>query len=72
MTDKELLDDYWAAHAQFGPCDVSADEYVRLVRKDQARRRLLLKHSNTTPLERVDWAGIVRLMEAREQENANA
>lgn len=28
-SDKELLEDYWAAQAQFGPLDVGPDEFVR-------------------------------------------
>ena len=62
MTDKELLAEYWASGAR--AVGISANEFVRSVRRDEARRRLLLKHSNTTPLERCDWAGIVRLMAA--------
>lgn len=64
MTDRELLADYWAGQAQFGPLEVGPTEYLRGFRKDEALRIRKLKSSDTTPLERVDWAGVVRLMGA--------
>ena len=34
-TDIELLDDYWAAYAQFGPFDIGPGEYLRLCHEAQ-------------------------------------
>lgn len=34
-SDRELLEAYWAAQAQFGPFDIGPDEYLRSVREDK-------------------------------------
>ncbi len=39
-TDTQLLEDYWAAHAQFGPFDVGPEEFVRQCRESEKKRGL--------------------------------
>jgi hypothetical protein len=36
-TDKELLKNYWDAHAQFGPFDIGPEEHLRLCREAEGK-----------------------------------
>ena len=38
LTDAKILHDYWAAHAQFGPFDVSPELAVKMARAGAVSR----------------------------------
>ena len=39
LTDQDLRDAYWQAHAQFGPFDVTPAEFISLVRAGEVKRK---------------------------------
>ena len=41
MSDAQLLRDYWAGHAQFGPFEVGPDEFLRMFRPEPAIAELI-------------------------------
>mgnify|MGYP001572085244 CR=1 FL=1 len=37
VTDQELLTEYWEAQAQFGPFDMTPEEFLRRQREDERK-----------------------------------